>query len=70
MWMGGWFVATSVGGLLSGAAIGRFWSTKEWPHWDVPHSSFFAFLACSSLIAFAVMLAFLRLVNRAMPAKK
>lgn len=61
-WMGGWFAATAIGGYLSGA-IGGFW--EEWRH-----STFFAFLAASSLIAFGVMMAFYRYVNRAMPETK
>jgi len=61
-WMGGWFAATAIGGYLSGA-IGGFW--EEWRH-----STFFAFLAASSLIAFGVMMAFYSYVNRAMPETK
>jgi POT family proton-dependent oligopeptide transporter len=62
MWMGGWFAATAIGGYLSGA-IGGLWD--EWAH-----STFFAFLAGSSLVAFAVMMGFYRYTSRAMPTKK
>jgi POT family proton-dependent oligopeptide transporter len=62
MWMGGWFAATAIGGYLSGA-IGGLWD--EWRH-----STFFAFLAVSSIVAFAVMMSFYRYTNRAMPTKK
>jgi POT family proton-dependent oligopeptide transporter len=58
-WMGGWFAATALGGYLSGA-IGGFW--EKWSH-----SSFFAFLAASSIVAFCVMMLFYRYTNRAMP---
>src|SRR5262249_23370518 len=61
-WMGGWFAATAIGGYLSGA-IGGFWD-------DWPHSTFFAFLAGSSLVAFVVMMGFYRYANRAMPGKQ
>jgi POT family proton-dependent oligopeptide transporter len=61
-WMGGWFAATAIGGYLSGA-IGGFWD--QWPH-----STFFAFLAGSSVVAFLVMMAFYRYTSRAMPAAK
>jgi proton-dependent oligopeptide transporter, POT family len=61
-WMGGWFAATALGGYLSGA-VGGWWD-------DWPHSTFFAFLSGSSLIAFAVMLACYRRVNAAMPPQK
>ncbi len=62
MWMGGWFVATAVGGYLSGA-IGGFWN--QWSH-----STFFGFLACSSLVAMGIMLGFLRWLRNTMPPAK
>ena len=62
MWMGGWFVATALGGYLSGE-IGGFWD-------DWPHHKFFAFLAGTSLFAFAVLAVCYRRVNAAMPVVK
>ncbi|MFL5338996.1 MAG: peptide MFS transporter [Gemmataceae bacterium] len=62
MWMGGWFVATALGGYLSGE-IGGFWD-------DMPHSRFFGLLAGSSLLAFGLLMLFYRRVAAAMPAQK
>jgi dipeptide/tripeptide permease len=61
-WMGGWFAATAVGGYLSGL-IGGFWDT--WPH-----STFFAFLAGTSLFAGLLLVLFYRRLRDAMPTAK
>jgi len=63
MWMGGWFAATAIGGYLSSGVMGRFWK-------PLPHSTFFAILAATSLVAFAVLAVCYRRVNSAMPAAK
>lgn len=63
MWMGGWFAATAIGGYLSSGVMGRFW--KQWDH-----STFFAVLAGTSLVAFAVLAVCYRRVNSAMPVGK
>src|SRR5262249_40401970 len=62
MWMGGWLVATALGGYLSGE-IGGFWD-------DMPHSRFFGVLAGSSLVAFGLLMVFYRRVASAMPPQK
>jgi POT family proton-dependent oligopeptide transporter len=58
-WMGGWFVATSVGTYLSGL-LGDFWNTWR-------HSAFFGVLVASSLVAAVLLLVFYRSLARAMP---
>ena len=63
MWMGGWFAATAIGGYLSSGVMGRFWK-------PLPHSTFFAILAATSILAFVVLAVFYRRVNSAMPAAK
>lgn len=64
MWMGGWFVATAIGGYLSSGLIGEYWK-DPWPP-----STFFALLAGTSLVAFAITMATYPIVRRAMPAGK
>jgi POT family proton-dependent oligopeptide transporter len=61
-WMGGWFAATAIGGYLSGL-VGGWW--KEWPH-----STFFGFLAGTSLFAAALLLLSYRYLKSAMPPEK
>jgi POT family proton-dependent oligopeptide transporter len=61
-WMGGWFVATAVGGYLSGL-VGYFW--KSWLH-----STFFLALAASSLFAGGLLLLCYRRLVAAMPSPK
>jgi POT family proton-dependent oligopeptide transporter len=56
--MGGWFVATAIGGKLS--VIGVYWD--QWLH-----STFFAVLAGMSLAMAVVLLLLLRPLKRAMP---
>jgi POT family proton-dependent oligopeptide transporter len=60
-WMGGWFVATALGGYLSGL-VGVFW--KEWKH-----SDFFGLLTLLLLGAAAVLLLNYRRLRDAMPAQ-
>jgi POT family proton-dependent oligopeptide transporter len=60
-WMGGWFAATAIGGYLSGL-VGVLW--KEWLH-----STFFAFLAGTSLAAAGILLVFLKRLKAAMPVE-
>ena len=61
-WMGGWFVATAVGGYLSGI-VGLLW--KPWPH-----SQFFGFLAGTSLFAALLLLLFFRRLRDAIPGAR
>jgi POT family proton-dependent oligopeptide transporter len=61
-WMGGWFVATAVGGYLSGL-IGVWWD-------HLPHSRFFFFLALTSLGAFAILCLFFRRLRAAVPGER
>ena len=61
-WMGGWFAATAIGGYLSGL-VGGWW--KEWLH-----STFFGFLAGTSLFAAALLLLSYRYLQSAMPPEK
>jgi POT family proton-dependent oligopeptide transporter len=56
--MGGWFVATAVGGWLT--IIGKYWD--EWPH-----SVFFAALGTMSLVMAGVLLVLLRPLKKSMP---
>jgi proton-dependent oligopeptide transporter, POT family len=61
-WMGGWFVATAVGGYLSGI-VGVFWD--RWPH-----SQFFAFLVATSLLAALLLLLNYERLRSAMPPER
>ena len=61
-WMGGWFVATAVGGYLSGL-VGMLW--EPWPH-----SRFFTLLAMTSMFASLLLLLFFRRLRNAMPAAR
>jgi POT family proton-dependent oligopeptide transporter len=61
-WMGGWFVATAVGGYLSGL-IGAWWD-------HLPHSRFFFFLTLTSLGAFAILCLFFRRLRAAVPRER
>jgi POT family proton-dependent oligopeptide transporter len=56
--MGGWFVATAVGGKLT--MIGNYWTT--W--W---HSTFFAILGGMALFMAAVLFLLLRPLKKCMP---
>jgi POT family proton-dependent oligopeptide transporter len=56
--MGGWFVATAIGGKLS--VIGVYWD--EWLH-----STFFAMLAWMALVMGLILLLLLRPLKKAMP---
>jgi proton-dependent oligopeptide transporter, POT family len=55
-WMGGWFAVSAIGSYLAGL-IGSFWDRMN-------HSTFFAFLTVSSLIAFGFLLFVLRRLHR------
>jgi POT family proton-dependent oligopeptide transporter len=59
-WMGGWFVATAVGGYLSGI-VGIWWER-------MPHSQFFGLLAGTSVLAGALLVIFLPRLRAAMPS--
>jgi POT family proton-dependent oligopeptide transporter len=56
--MGGWFVATAIGGKLT--VIGRYWT--DW--W---HSNFFALLGGMALVMAAVLFVLLKPLGKAMP---
>jgi hypothetical protein len=60
--MGGWFVATAVGGYLSGL-VGVWWER-------LPHSRFFLFLLLTSLGAAAVLFLLYGRLRAAMPAER
>ena len=55
MMMGGWFAATAIGNKLSGL-VGRYWD-------DLPHSTFFIILVCTSLFAALLLFIFLKFLN-------
>jgi POT family proton-dependent oligopeptide transporter len=61
-WMGGWFVATAVGGYLSGI-VGTLW--KPWPH-----SQFFGLLTATSVFAALMLVIFLRRLRDAIPGAR